>query len=355
MNLYSLNFFQNTFLNSKNKIYLNAIFVFCFTLITLFNILYFIAFRAENLNGVLFKASAISTGASFLLFLSSALFSIIGFTTKFVKFSNKRREFLKLSFNISFLIFIFSFLFKGFYNGIKKPFINRVDIKISNLKDDLSLAVLSDIHLGKYLGKSFLELLVDEVNKLNADALLIVGDMFDIKAKDLKDTLNPLNNLKIPCFFVLGNHEYYSGAYELIEVLKKYKVKVLENENLEFKGVNFAGVYDRAGQRFGYLKPNLKKALQNKNENLPTILLAHQPKYIYENVKDEVDLCICGHTHAGQIFPFSLLVLMEQKYLYGLYKEQDKQIYVSSGAGFWGPPVRILAPAEIAFLNLKKG
>ena len=83
--------------------------------------------------------------------------------------------------------------------------------------------------------------------------------------------------------------------------------------------------------------------------------MAHQPKFINENVKDEVDLCICGHTHAGQIFPFSLLVMMDQKYLHGLYSDGVKQIYVSSGAGFWGPPMRFLAPNEIAILKLKKG
>ena len=115
-----------------------------------------------------------------------------------------------------------------------------------------------------------------------------------------------------------------------------------------------AGVYDLAGIRFKNLEPNLDEALAGRDPNLPTILLSHQPKFIKTMQKD-VDLVLCGHTHAGQIFPFSILVLLDQGFLHGLYKINDRmQAYVSSGAGFWGPPVRIFAPSEIAILNLSK-
>lgn len=83
-------------------------------------------------------------------------------------------------------------------------------------------------------------------------------------------------------------------------------------------------------------------------------MLSHQPKFINSMDKD-ADLVICGHTHGGQIFPFSLLVLLDQPFLAGLYRVNDKmRVYVSRGAGFWGPPVRLLAPSEITLLELRR-
>lgn len=82
------------------------------------------------------------------------------------------------------------------------------------------------------------------------------------------------------------------------------------------------------------------------------ILLAHQPKYLNINSNISVDLAICGHTHAGQIFPFNYLVKMDQKYVYGYYKKDNMQIYVSSGVGFWGMPMRIFSVGEIIHLRL---
>ena len=131
-------------------------------------------------------------------------------------------------------------------------------------------------------------------------------------------------------------------------------MRVLQNESVEFEGLNLMGVHDLSGFRFGYMQPDLGAALAQADPDKPKILLAHQPKYVVDFVRDEVDLCICGHTHAGQIFPWTLLVLLSQKYLYGLYNDGLKQIYVSSGVGFWGPPIRVFADAEIALLKLRK-
>ena len=140
----------------------------------------------------------------------------------------------------------------------------------------------------------------------------------------------------------------------ILEKISSLGIKVLGNKNEKVGGINLAGVYDLAGFRFKNLEPNLDDALAGRDETLPTILLSHQPKFIKTMQKD-VDLVLCGHTHAGQIFPFGILVLLDQGFLHGLYKINDKmQAYVSSGTGFWGPPVRIFAPSEIAILNLSK-
>jgi len=97
----------------------------------------------------------------------------------------------------------------------------------------------------------------------------------------------------------------------------------------------------------------LKKALLHVEPELPTVLLSHQPKITKELKGEKIDLILSGHTHGGQIFPFGLLVLLDQPYLSGLYKHSEKtQIFVSSGAGYWGPPIRVLAPSEIVKIRL---
>ena len=296
----------------------------------------------------IYKICVYGMAATFAVFLVCLIYDIFEITLKTAKFSESRRKFLKITIDISFIIIAFTYLFKGFFNAFKAPRLNLVEVKIKNLGDELNLAVVSDIHLGEFLKRDFLQVIVDQINSVPHDAVAIVGDMFDIKADEVGDMLEPLKELSKPIFFVTGNHEYYRGADELIKLLQNNGVRVLQNESVEFNGINLIGVNDRTGMA------DLNLALKNTNANLPKILMAHQPKFINESVSDEVDLCICGHTHAGQIFPFSLLVMMDQKYLHGLYDDKVKQIYVSSGAGFWGPPMRFLAPNEIALLKLRK-
>jgi len=206
------------------------------------------------------------------------------------------------------------------------------------------------------LQKEFMAKLVSDINLAKPDIVVIVGDLVDVSAQFIGDFLDPLRDLKSTygTYYVPGNHEYYHGVDGILEKISSLGIRVLGNKNEKVGGINLAGVYDLAGFRFKNLEPNLDDALVGRDETLPTILLSHQPKFIKTMQKD-VDLVLCGHTHAGQIFPFGILVLLDQGFLHGLYKINDKmQAYVSSGAGFWGPPVRIFAPSEIAILNLSK-
>ena len=319
-----------------------------------------IFFAGFGLNGsfkneLLYKACVFCMAASFSLFFICLAYDVLSAAAHVVKFSQNRRKFLKTFIDITFVIMAFSYIFKGLYNALKIPKITEREIKIKNLARELSFVVISDVHLGEFLKKEFLQGVVAQINSLNYDALLIVGDMFDLRSDELGDILQPLEAIKKPIFFVAGNHEYYRGdASGLIAAMQKAGVRVLQNESVEFEGLNLMGVHDLSGFRFGYMQPDLGAALAQADPDKPKILLAHQPKYVVDFVRDEVDLCICGHTHAGQIFPWTLLVLLSQKYLYGLYNDGLKQIYVSSGVGFWGPPIRVFADAEIALLKLRK-
>ncbi len=333
-----------------------ALILLCIVL-AVFDAIFFAGFApgVSFKNELLYKVCVFCAAVTLSLFFLCLAYDVLSAATHVAKFSENRRKFLKTFIDVTFVIMTFSYLFKGFFNALKQPKITECEIKIKSLARELSFAVISDVHLGEFLKKEFLQGIVAQINSLSFDALLIVGDMFDLRSDELGDILRPLEAIKKPIFFVTGNHEYYRGdASGLIAAMQKADVRVLQNESVEFEGLNLMGVHDLSGFRFGYMQPDLSAALAQADPDKPKILLAHQPKYVVDFMRDEVDLCICGHTHAGQIFPWTLLVLLSQKYLYGLYNDGLKQIYVSSGVGFWGPPIRVFADAEIALLKLRK-
>ncbi|EKL1314205.1 metallophosphoesterase [Campylobacter lari] len=271
-------------------------------------------------------------------------------------FSLQRRKFLKLIFDSWLIILSVSMVFKGFVNAISAPKVNEVDIKIKNLKEDLNIALLSDVHLGKNLGEDFLKTLIDEVNALNADIIIIAGDLIDADIASMT-YINLLENFKSKygTYFVYGNHEYYNDINAISKKLKTLKnFKVLEDESIDFGDFTLSGTLDLAAKRLGFKESNIEKIKTQINQEKVNILITHQPKYVKTYDVSGFDLILSGHTHAGQIFPFSLLVYLEQGFVYGLYKlSKDSLLYVSSGAGFWGAAVRFLAPSEIALIRLK--
>lgn len=314
--------------------------------------------RFNFLNAEFRLAFSLMLALSFILF-SFVLFSnliIVAFrpVTKRV-FSESRRKFLRFYLDVTILILAFSYFFKGMYNASHVPEVKRQSIVLKGLKRPLRIAMITDIHLGDFLGVPFAKALVERINLLNADAVVIVGDIADLPPSKLGEYIAPFAEFKsrYGTFYAPGNHEYYNGIEGTLKEIKKIGIQILGNESVSIGGINLAGVYDLIGYRYKFYEPDLEAALKNTDKNLPTILLAHQPKFIKYMHKD-VDLVLCGHTHGGQIFPFSLLVKIDQKYLAGLYQVNDKmQVYVSRGAGFWGPPVRVLAPSEISLLELK--
>ncbi len=249
------------------------------------------------------------------------------------------------------------YLGRGIYNGTILPRIRSIPVKLDNLQTPLTIVHLTDIHLGVFLQKDFLQDIVTLTNKQHPDLVVITGDIIDMPPEKIGDTLDPLQQLetRYGVFCVPGNHEYYYGVAGILDKLAGLGVTILGNRSKQIAGINIAGVYDLAALR---LKrgpfPDLEAALDKRVADLPTVLLAHQPKFIqYVAPHHRIDLMVSGHTHAGQIFPFSLLVLIDQPYLHGLYRHDAvTQLYVSSGAGFWGPPIRFGAPAEIAVLQL---
>ena len=337
-----------------------AVFIF---LLNISTVLYLCGLRALNLPDWLYKISAICLGLSFMLFVLTCLYKAGDWLITCRSFSadqqpnQQRRQFLSRCYRGAVLGLGTYYLGKGIYNGISLPRVRPIPVRIKNLRSPLTIVHLTDIHLGRFLQKDFLEGIVHLSNEQNPDFVVITGDIIDMRPEDIKDVLDPLKDLRTRygVFCVPGNHEYYYGVTGILNKLAGLGVTILGNTSKQIAGINIAGVYDLAALRLkrGPL-PDLDAAVQETEPDLPTVLLCHQPKFIHHvDKRHRIDLMLSGHTHAGQIFPFSLLVPLDQPYLYGLYRHDEMtQIYVSSGVGFWGPPIRFWAPAEIAVLYL---
>lgn len=226
--------------------------------------------------------------------------------------------------------------------------------------DGLRIAVVSDIHLGPLRGRAHTERIVNLINEQRADLVAVVGDLVDGSVPELGEAAAPLRDLVSAhgSFFVTGNHEYFSGAQAWIDEVARLGLRPLVNERAEIRVgdavLDLAGVNDVTGGGEGH-GPDYDRALGGRDPNRPVVLLAHQPVQVHEAQARGVDLQLSGHTHGGQLFPFHGIVRLQQPVLAGLSRLGDTQLFVTRGAGFWGPPVRVGAPPEIAIVRLTPG
>ena len=225
--------------------------------------------------------------------------------------------------------------------------------------DGTTVVQLTDLHIGPTIGRTWLEGIVARVNALEPHIVAITGDLVDGTVDDLRHAVAPLGELRARhgVFFVTGNHEYYAGAPAWMAELKRLGVRVLRNERVSIgegaDSFDLAGVDDLSsyGQAPGH-GPDLPRALDGRDPTRELVLLAHQPKAVKEAARFGVGLQLSGHTHGGQIWPWGHLVKLQQPFVAGLAREKDTILYVSKGTGYWGPPMRLGAPAEITRLVL---
>ncbi|MFF4650252.1 metallophosphoesterase [Streptomyces sp. NPDC001380] len=254
----------------------------------------------------------------------------------------------------------------GLYRGLGAPDVKVVRIGLKRLDPRLAgfrITMASDIHLGPILGRSHTERIVRLVNATSPDVVAVVGDLADGSAAELGPAAEPLARLtpRHGAFFVTGNHDYLSGADAWIEELAGFGVRTLRNEHLEIArgaaAFDLAGVNDVTGASH-HDGPDFDAALRDRDPSRAVVLLAHQPVQVHEAVRHGVDLQLSGHTHGGQLAPFNLAVRLQQPVVAGLARmpggggRPDTQLYVSRGAGAWGPPVRVGAPPDITVIEL---
>ncbi|MFI9153947.1 metallophosphoesterase [Streptomyces sp. NPDC053367] len=244
----------------------------------------------------------------------------------------------------------------GTYGVLRGPGVKRVTVPLTRLPraaHGFRIAVVSDIHLSPVLGRGFAQKVVDTINSTQPDLIAVVGDLVDGSVANLGPAAAPLAGLQARhgAYFVTGNHEYFSGAGQWIEEVRRLGMRPLENARTELPYFDLAGVNDIAGESEGQ-GPDFARALGDRDRTRACVLLAHQPVQIHEAVEHGVDLQLSGHTHGGQLFPGNLIAGAANPTLAGLDRYGDTQLYVSRGAGAWGPPTRVGAPSDITVVEL---
>ncbi|WP_435532642.1 metallophosphoesterase [Streptomyces violaceusniger] len=244
----------------------------------------------------------------------------------------------------------------GTYTVLRGPRVKRITVPLAKLPrraHGFRIAVVSDIHLGPILGRAHTQRVVEAVNRTNPDLIAVVGDLVDGSVADLGPAAEPLRALRARhgSYFVTGNHEYYSGADEWVDHVRELGLRPLENERTELPGFDLAGVNDVAGESEGQ-GPDFGKALGDRDRSRASVLLAHQPVVIHDAVKAGVDLQLSGHTHGGQVWPGTYVAELANPTAAGLERYGDTQLYVTRGAGAWGPPVRVGAPPDVTVVEL---
>jgi predicted MPP superfamily phosphohydrolase len=244
--------------------------------------------------------------------------------------------------------------------------VKRIEVVLDRLPaaaDGMRIVQLCDMHVGGLLSKGFVEEVVHTTNQLSPDVIAVVGDLVDGSVEQLRPAIAPMGNLRarFGTFFVTGNHEYYSssGAEAWMGELERIGMRVLRNQRVPVgsieAGFDIAGVPDHTAGRFPDDGPgeDVAHAMHDRDPSRAVVLLAHQPVTVQEAAVHGVDLQLSGHTHGGQIWPWGALVRLQQPFVRGLHRIKETQLYVSCGTGFWGPPMRLGAPAEITEIVLR--
>lgn len=274
----------------------------------------------------------------------------------------KRRWLLTNSINAGIVGFGAALTGYGLFEALRDPAVVEVTIPIDSLPPDLDgfrIIQITDLHVSQTLKRPFVQSVVDKVNALKPDLVTLTGDLVDGSVRELRDDVAPLVDMKAPygCYFITGNHEYYSGVQQWVAEAARLGFTVLLNEHRIIKRgegrLLLAGVTDYSGGRFsGDHVSDPQGASAGAPPCHARVLLAHQPRSIFAAAKAGYDYVISGHTHGGQYFPYHFLAALAQPYISGLHWHGNTRIYVSRGTGYWGPQLRIGAPSEITVHRL---
>lgn len=248
----------------------------------------------------------------------------------------------------------------GALTALRGPRVKEVLVRVPGLHPDLEdfrIAQISDLHVGRNIRRAYVKRAADRARALAPDLVALTGDMVDGPVERLGPDVAPLATLAADgrAFFVLGNHDCYSGAQEWVGYFRRMGARVLLNEHTVIRKrgatVLVGGVVDPA---YRAARPAISLDVAPKADF--RLLLAHNPKLAPLGARAGFDLQLSGHTHAGQFFPWTLAVhLVHAPHVAGLSREGSMWVYVSAGTGTWGPPVRLGTSPEITLIRLAAG
>jgi uncharacterized protein len=235
--------------------------------------------------------------------------------------------------------------------------ITRATVRLANLPESWrgrKAALISDLHLGHVRNGNFLRRMVAKVLEEGPDAIFIAGDLYDGTYIDAARAAEPLSKLTAPhgVYFVAGNHEQFGDDSKYLQAVKAAGVRVLHNEKVEADGLQIIGVPYSQATRDEQLALALKSVRLDRDR--ASVLLVHAPDHPQVAEAAGVSLQLSGHTHLGQFVPWSWLARkIYRQFVYGLSRIGNMQVFTSSGAGTWGPPLRLGSNPEIVVLQFE--
>ena len=238
--------------------------------------------------------------------------------------------------------------------------VSKTVIPIEGLEQEVTILQLSDAHIGHQRGRNHLEKIVRKANRHKPDMVLITGDLVDAETALQPGVLSPLADLNAPTFYVRGNHENYVGPARIIHLIEEQGVRVLRNEVVETHGIYLMGLdYMRPDNKtFDPHPSSSKRTIENTlptiplKDDKPSVLMHHSPVGAEYVSAKGINLMIAGHTHGGQMFPGTLLAPLFFPFTKGLYSKGNTKVFVSQGAGTFGPRIRLGTANEINLLRL---
>ena len=243
------------------------------------------------------------------------------------------------------------------YGAYRDPVVVRVEIPLKNLPpalDGFTIAQVADLHLGASVPHSRIKTVCEKLAVVKPDLLVVDGDFVDPGFHDAAVLRNAAAPAAFPAgkFGVFGNHEFYYGLDKAAAMYDAFGLTTLRNTAVRLpNGMQLAGIDDTRSAHI--TAAQVDRLLAGLDPDKPSIFLSHQPLNFDIAAKRGVGLMLSGHTHNGQLFPFNLIVRLTYPRIYGLYKEGRSYLYVTSGAGWWGPPMRLFTRCEIPVITLR--
>lgn len=289
-------------------------------------------------------------GVIFLFVSASLVLDVIRFPFYFTSLRVPPRALFLFPLAIAVMFYVYGY-FEAKHIRIERLTVTspRIPPEVGTIR----LVQISDVHIGLIVRGKRLERIVNLVKKTHPDILVSTGDLVDGQIDSLRDAVTLWEGIKprYGKFAVTGNHEFYAGIDQALTFTQESGFHILRGEAvIPVRGLRIAGVDDPTGR---YLDTKMGQVVSERGPEF-TILLTHQPLWLRDVTP--FDLQLAGHTHAGQLFPFSLITALYFKRQAGLYTLEDgARLYISRGTGTWGPPIRIFAPPEITVFELRHG
>jgi predicted MPP superfamily phosphohydrolase len=299
----------------------------------------------------LYKIGAVWLGTFNYLFLAGISWWVIFGALSLDNAHFSPREVAAALFGLALIISLYGVVNAGWTR------VRRITVRLAGLPEwwnGRSFALISDLHLGNVRNTAFMRRVVRKIVREKPEMVIIAGDLFDGTPVDAVKAAAPLAELKAPLgtFFCEGNHEELTDPATFIAAIKQAGVRVLENENVNIRGLQLIGVPYRHATHTEHMQSVLAKLGINRSR--ASILITHAPDRPQVAEAAGISLQVSGHTHRGQFFPFTLLTgRMYRQFVYGLSRIGGLQVYTSCGAGTWGPPLRVGSTPEIVMIQLE--